>query len=49
MLSANTFVKQTTEARVFDRVYVVHNVLKGQRLQTVPDFAGAARGRLSGM
>jgi len=49
MLSANTYLKQTTEARVFRRAYVVRNVVKGQRRQTVSDFARTAGGRLSGM
>src|SRR4029453_6374450 len=33
----NTFLKQTTEARVFRRVQAVRQVVKGQRLQTVSD------------
>ena len=49
MLSASTYLKQTTEARVFRRVYVVRNVVKEQRRQTVSDFARTAGGRLSDM
>ena len=33
----DTFLKQTTEARVFRRAQAVRNVVKGQRLQTVSD------------
>ena len=33
----NTFLQQTTEARVFRRAQAVRNVVKGQRLQTVSD------------
>ena len=33
----DTFVKQTTEARVFRRAQAVREVVKGQRLQTVSD------------
>jgi transposase len=33
----DTFIKQTTEARVFRRAQAVRNVVKGQRLQTVSD------------
>src|SRR4029453_6123520 len=33
----DTFLKQTTEARVFRRVQAVRQVVKGQRLQTVSD------------
>jgi len=32
-----TFLKQTTEARVFRRAQAVRDVVKGQRLQTVSD------------
>ena len=38
MLSANTYLKQTTEACVFRRVYVVRNVVKGQCRQTVSNL-----------
>ena len=33
----DTFLKQTTEARVFRRAQAVREVVKGQRLQTVSD------------
>ena len=33
----DTFLKQTTEARVFRRAQAVRDVVKGQRLQTVSD------------
>jgi transposase len=33
----DTFIKQTTEARVFRRAQAVRHVVKGQRLQTVSD------------
>src|SRR5438876_6659935 len=33
----NTFLQQTTEARVFRRAQAVREVVKGQRLQTVSD------------
>src|SRR6516162_6788360 len=33
----DTFVKQTTEARIFRRAQAVREVVKGQRLQTVSD------------
>jgi len=33
----DTFIKQAKEARVFRRAQAVHNVVKGQRLQTVSE------------
>jgi transposase len=37
LLTLDTFVKQTKEARVFRRAQAVREVVKGQRLQTVSD------------
>src|ERR1700739_1446458 len=37
LLTLNTFVKQTKEARVFRRAQAVRDVVQGQRLQTVSD------------
>ena len=37
LLTLNTFLKQTKEARVFRRAQAVREVVKGQRLQTVSD------------
>ena len=37
LLTLDTFLKQTQEARVFRRAQAVRDVVKGQRLQTVSD------------
>ena len=37
LLTLNTFLKQTKEARVFRRAQAVRDVVTGQRLQTVSD------------